>query len=95
MKKTIMLTAFTIYACVLTAQSSKYRIGAPDGVSYYVIDVRKTLKFSSGYCGYNDFSIPNSAEFRIETRKYSRYFRGRLIESWVKKVEIFERCISI
>jgi hypothetical protein len=68
-------------------------IGAiPDGVSYEVIRSTTINKFDPGHCGFNDLSLPNVAEYRRETRRYTMHMRGKEVKSWIETRDVFVRC---
>jgi hypothetical protein len=66
-------------------------IGPQDGTYYEVIATRQEER-QSPFCGYNDFGLPNSAIYQIETRQYRQYIQGSLVSTWQEDVDTFLYC---
>lgn len=66
-------------------------IGNPDGISYKILFTIETAK-PDIQCGFNDIGMPNIGIYDVETRHYTNYANGQLINQWTDTVEVFKRC---
>lgn len=76
-----------------TTKLAEDTIGSPDGISYSITSSYETQRPDPA-CGYNDFSIPNNANYMIENRHYEQFSNGTLVGSWDNTVETFLGCAS-
>jgi hypothetical protein len=66
-------------------------IGSPDGTNYTVTSTSEVTRMDPS-CGYNDSGAANGATYTVETRHYTTYANGKLVNSWDDTVETFKAC---
>ena len=74
-----------------TIAASGATIGPPDGISYTITSTSQARRMSAA-CGFNDFGVPNGADYLVERRHYEQYANGDLVRAWDEDFETFLSC---
>jgi hypothetical protein len=67
---------------------------ADDRISFEVLRSREVIQPCGEFCGDHGFRRPNDGLYRVETRLYSEWLRGRLVRTWTAKVDVFVECVG-
>lgn len=68
-------------------------IGVPRGTSYVVLSTSMIRKPALAQCGFNAASSPKPGLFRREVRRYRTYDKGKIVNQYVRTVDVFIRCL--